>query len=196
MQSEFTGVRKLILSGQVAGSTTRRVTTLIGDVVSTDGISSPFDSTELKQEGQATTSSVPIGVEAKQGTINLLPYSMNDMKMINPDGYDEVTDSWALFAQSCSMSDLTIAFEKACVNADGTHGINYLWRHAILSPAFNLAAAINKQLALAVPFYPQFTPGSEYGYTDAKSTLPTAVQFYKGLYDGTTDKITYDKKGA
>lgn len=193
--NKYDGMRKLTISSKQADGT-RKVAIMLGNKVGADGIDLDISPIEQSVESYQSTHSVPVGVELKPATIHLIPYDIEDKGAILPVGYDEATNTWNAVMEGCNLSDVTIAFEKVCKNSDGSNGVNYLFRHAQLSVASKISVkrATTTQLDLAVYLMP--VPGSEYGLTGDLSSLTMAWQEYYGTYDGTTDKVTYDKAAA
>ena len=194
--NKYSGLRQVTISIKTAGSTTRTVGVLIGNQVGADGLNLSADTIEQTQESFAGTERTPVGVELKASTLSLIPYSIEDKGKMLAIGYDATSNTWNFFEEACDLGDATIAFERVCPNADGTHGVNFLLRHAEISIAHTVGVTRDKQTVLQLSIYPHFTPASGYGITGATATQNMAWQEYYGTYDGTTDAVTYDKKAA
>ena len=192
--NKYSGLRQLTISLKTAGSTTRNVSILVGNQIGADGLNLQSDTVEQQQESFAGTERTPVGVELKASTVNLLPYSIEDKGKMLAVGYDAATNTWNMFEGGCDLSDATIAFERVCPNSDGTHGVNYILRHAEISIAHSVALTRDKQTILQVSIYPHFTSSADYGLTGTNATQQQAWQEYYGVYDGTKDTITYDTK--
>ena len=191
--NKYSGLRQVTISTKTAGATTRQVGVLIGNQVGADGLSLSADTIEQTQESFAGTERTPVGVELKASTLSLIPYSIEDKGKMLAIGYDAASNTWNFFEEACNLGDATIAFERVCPNSDGTHGVNFLLRHAEISIAHAVSVTRDKQTVLQLSIYPHFTPASEYGITGANATLNQAWQEYYGTYNGTTDAVTYDK---
>ena len=194
--NKYSGLRQVTISIKTAGSTTRTVGVLIGNQVGADGLNLSADTIEQTQESFAGTERTPVGVELKASTLSLIPYSIEDKGKMLPMGYDAATNTWNFFEEACNLGDATIAFERVCPNSDGTHGVNYLLRHAEISIAHTVGITRDKQTVLQLSIYPHFTPSSGYGITGANATLNESWQEYYGVYNGTTDAVTYDKPAS
>ena len=194
--NKYSGLRQVTISIKTAGSTTRTVGVLIGNQVGADGLNLSADTIEQTQESFAGTERTPVGVELKASTLSLIPYSIEDKGKMLPMGYDAATNTWNFFEEACNLGDATIAFERVCPNSDGTHGVNYLLRHAEISIAHTVGITRDKQAVLQLSIYPHFTSASGYGITGANATLNQSWQEYYGTYNGTTDAVTYDKPAA
>ena len=191
--NKYSGLRQVTISIKPAGATTRQVGVLIGNQVGSDGLNLSADTIEQTQESFAGTERTPVGVELKASTLSLIPYSIEDKGKILSIGYDAASNTWNFFEEACNLGDATIAFERVCPNSDGTHGVNFLLRHAEISIAHTANITRDKQTVLQLSIYPHFTPASNYGITGANATLNMAWQEYYGTYNGTTDAVTYDK---
>ena len=191
--NKYSGLRQVTISVKTAGASTRTVGVLIGNQVGPDGLNLAADTIEQTQESFAGTERTPVGVELKASTLSLIPYSIEDKGKILPIGYDATSNTWNFFEEACNLGDATIAFERVCPNSDGTHGVNFLLRHAEISIAHTVSVTRDKQTVLQLSIYPHFTAASGYGITGANATLNQAWQEYYGKYDGTTDTVTYDK---
>ena len=191
--NKYSGLRQVTISIKPAGATTRQVSVLIGNQIGSDGLNLPSDAIEQTQESFAGTERTPVGTELKTGTLSLIPYSIEDKGKMLPMGYDAATNTWNFFDGACNLGDATIAFERVCPNSDGTHGVNILLRHAEISIAHTLDITRDKQPVLQLSIYPHSTPSSGYGLTGANATLNQSRQEYYGVYNGTTDTVTYDK---
>ena len=194
--NKYSGLRQVTISIQTAGATTRTVGVLIGNQVGADGLNLSADTIEQTQESFAGTERTPVGVELKASTLSLIPYSIEDKGKMLPMGYDAATNTWNFFEGACNLGDATIAFERVCPNSDGTHGVNFLLRHAEISIAHSVSITRDKQTVLQISIYPHFTASSGYGITGANATLNESWQEYYGVYNGTTDTVTYDKPTA
>ena len=194
--NKYSGLRQVTISIKTAGSTTRQVSVLIGNQIGSDGLNLPADAIEQAQESFAGTELTPVGVELKASTLSLIPYSIEDKGKMLAAGYDAASNTWNFFQGACNLGDATIAFERVCPNADGTHGVNVLLRHAEISIAHTLDITRDKQPVLQLSIYPHFTASSGYGITGANATLNQAWQEYYGVYNGTTDAVTYDKPAS
>ena len=194
--NKYSGLRQVTISIKTAGATTRTVGVLIGNQVGADGLNLAADTIEQTQESFAGTERTPVGVELKDSTLSLIPYSIEDKGKILAIGYDATSNTWNFFEEACNLGDATIAFERVCPNSDGTHGVNFLLRHAEISIAHTVAVTRDKQTILQLSIYPHFTPASNYGITGANATLNMAWQEYYGTYNGTTDAVTYDKPAS
>lgn len=194
--NKYSGLRQVTISIQTAGSTTRQVGVLIGNQVGADGLNLSADTIEQAQESFAGTERTPVGVELKASTLSLVPYSIEDKGKMLPMGYDAATNTWNFFEEACNLGDATIAFERVCPNSDGTHGVNFLLRHAEISIAHTVGITRDKQNVLQLSIYPHFTASSGYGITGANATLNESWQEYYGVYNGTTDAVTYDKPSS
>ena len=194
--NKYSGLRQVTISIKPAGATTRQVGVLIGNQVGSDGLNLSADTIEQAQENFAGTERTPVGVELKASTLSLIPYSIEDKGKILAIGYDATSNTWNFFEEACNLGDATIAFERVCPNADGTHGVNFLLRHAEISIAHTANITRDKQTVLQLSIYPHFTPASNYGITGANATLNMAWQEYYGTYNGTTDAVTYDKPAS
>lgn len=194
--NKYSGLRQVTISIQTAGSTTRQVGVLIGNQVGADGLNLSADTIEQTQESFAGTERTPVGVELKASTLSLVPYSIEDKGKMLPMGYDAATNTWNFFEEACNLGDATIAFERVCPNSDGTHGVNFLLRHAEISIAHTVGITRDKQNVLQLSIYPHFTASSGYGITGANATLNESWQEYYGVYNGTTDAVTYDKPSS
>lgn len=194
--NKYSGLRQVTISVKTAGSTTRQVGVLIGNQVGADGLNLSADTIEQTQESYAGTERTPVGVELKASTLSLIPYSIEDKGKMLAAGYDAASNTWNFFEGACNLGDATIAFERVCPNADGTHGVNFLLRHAEISIAHTANITRDKQTVLQLSIYPHFTPASEYGITGANATQNMAWQEYYGVYNGTTDTVTYDKPAS
>ena len=190
--NQFNGLRKATLSWKASGGTTRTSVVIIGNKVGLDGIEMSIDPIEQSEESYTATVTHPVGVEIKAATLNIIPFSVSDIAGVLGDGYDPTTGSWNLFADGCNVSDVTLAFERVCPNPDGTHGANLIFRHVTVSNAINLNLKRATTSTLALKFYPQLALASDYGLTGANSGRMQAMQLYNGIYDPTTDEITYD----
>ena len=191
--NKYSGLRQVTISIKTAGSTNRQVGVLIGNQVGADGLNLSADTIEQTQESFAGTERTPVGVELKASTLSLIPYSIEDKGKMLSVGYDAATNTWNFFEEACNLGDATIAFERVCPNSDGTHGVNFLLRHAEISIAHAVGITRDKQTILQLSIYPHFTASSGYGITGANATLNQSWQEYYGVYDGTTDAVTYDK---
>lgn len=194
--NKYSGLRQVTISIKTAGSTTRQVGVLIGNQVGSDGLNLSADTIEQTQESFAGTERTPVGVELKASTLSLIPYSIEDKGKMLPMGYDAATNTWNFFEGACNLGDATIAFERVCPNSDGTHGVNFLLRHAEISIAHTVGITRDKQTVLQLSIYPHFTASSGYGITGANATLNQSWQEYYGVYNGTTDTVTYDKPAS
>lgn len=189
--NKYDGMRKMTISSKQSDGT-RKVAILLGNKVGADGLDLDVNPIEQSIESYQSTHSVPVGVELKPATAHLIPYDIEDKGAILPVGYDAKTNTWNAVMEGCNLSDVTVTFEKVCKNSDGTNGVNYIFRHAQLSVASKMSVkrATTTQLDLAIYLTP--VPGSEYGLDGDLSSLMMAWQEYYGIYDGTTDKVTYD----
>ena len=194
--NKYSGLRQVTISIKPAGDTTRQVGVLIGNQVGSDGLNLSADTIEQTQESFAGTERTPVGVELKASTLSLIPYSIEDKGKMLPMGYDAASNTWNFFEDACTLGDATVAFERVCPNSDGTHGVNFLLRHAEISIAHTVGVTRDKQTVLQLSIYPHFTPASNYGITGANATLNMAWQEYYGVYNGTTDAVTYDKPAS
>ena len=194
--NKYSGLRQVTISIKTAGNTNRTVGVLIGNQVGSDGLNLSADAIEQTQESFAGTERTPVGVELKASTLSLIPYSIEDKGKMLAIGYDATSNTWNFFEEACNLGDATVSFERVCPNSDGTHGVNFLLRHAEISIAHTVAVTRDKQTVLQLSIYPHFTPASEYGITGANATQNMAWQEYYGTYDGTTDAVTYDKPVA
>ena len=194
--NKYSGLRQVTISIKPAGATTRQVGVLIGNQVGSDGLNLSADTIEQTQESFAGTERTPVGVELKASTLSLIPYSIEDKGKMLAIGYDTTSNTWNFFEEACNLGDATIAFERVCPNSDGSHGVNFLLRHAEISIAHTVGVTRDKQTVLQLSIYPHFTPASNYGITGANATLNMAWQEYYGTYNGTTDAVTYDKPAS
>ena len=194
--NKYSGLRQVTISIKPAGATTRQVGVLIGNQVGSDGLNLSADAIEQTQESFAGTERTPVGVELKASTLSLIPYSIEDKGKMLSIGYDTTSNTWNFFEDACNLGDATVAFERVCPNSDGTHGVNFLLRHAEISIAHTVGVTRDKQTVLQLSIYPHFTPASNYGITGANATLNMAWQEYYGTYNGTTDAVTYDKPAS
>ena len=194
--NKYSGLRQVTISIKPSGATTRQVGVLIGNQVGADGLSLSADAIEQTQESYAGTERTPVGVELKASTLSLIPYSIEDKGKMLAIGYDATSNTWNFFEEACDLGDATIAFERVCPNSDGTHGVNFLLRHAEISIAHTVGVTRDKQTVLQLSIYPHFTPASEYKITGANATKNMAWQEYYGVYNGTTDAVTYDTKAS
>ena len=133
--NKYSGLRQVTISIKTAGNTNRTVGVLIGNQVGADGLNLSADAIEQTQESFAGTERTPVGVELKASTLSLIPYSIEDKGKMLPLGYDAASNTWNFFGGACNLVGATIAFERVCPNADGTHGVNFLLRHAEISIA-------------------------------------------------------------
>lgn len=193
--NKYDGMRKLTISSRQSDGT-RIVATLLGNKVGSDGLELDASAIEQSVEAFESTYSKPVGVEIKPGTAHLIPYDIEDMGKILPIGYDQSSNTWSMVMEACALDDVTLAFEKVCPNSDGSHGVNYIFRHAAISIASKATIKRAATTVLDLSFYPTPVPGSEYGLTGDLSSKMVAWQQYYGTYDGTTDKVTFDTKPA
>lgn len=190
--SKYSGLRQLTISLKI-DEKTRNVSVLTGNQIGPDGLNLQADPIEQAQESFAGTERTPVATELKKGTITLVPYSIEDKGKMLAVGYDKTTNTWNMFENGCSLSDATVAFERVCPNSDGTHGVNYILRHAEISIAHSVAITRDKQTTLQISIYPHFTTSADYGLSGPNATLNESWQEYYGVYDGAKDTITYDK---
>lgn len=191
--NKYSGLRQVTISIANPGSKTRTVSVLLGNQVGPDGLNLATDPIEQAQESFAGTERTPVAVEVKTSTLHLIPYSLEDKGKMLPVGYDADSNTWNFYEDACIPDDATIAFERVCPNADGTHGVNYLLRHAEISIAHGVSVTRDKQTVLQLSIYPHSSPASGYGIKGANATLNEVWQEYYGKYDGVTDTVTYDK---
>ena len=191
--NKYFGLRQVTIYSKTIGSTSGQSVTILGNQIGADGLHLSADAIEQTQESYASTERTPVGIELKASTLSLIPYSIEDKNNMLPMGYDQTTNTWNFFEQSCNLLDTTIAFERVCPNSDGTHGVNFLLRHAEISIAHSVDVTRDKQTVLQLSIYPHFTPGSNYGLTGVHANVNMAWQEYYGTYDGSKDTVTYDK---
>ena len=195
--NKYSGLRQVTISAMQFGEKERQVSILVGNNVGSDGLNLAADAIEQTQESFAGTERTPVGVELKASTLSLVPYSIEDKGKMLSMGYDAASNTWNFFEEACNLWDVTIAFERVCPNPwDGTHGVNFLLRHAEISIAHTVGVTRDKQTVLQLSIYPHFTPAYNYGITGANSTKNMAWQEYYGTYNGTTDTVTYDKPAS
>lgn len=186
MANDFTGMRKVTIKNNVTGGT--GTFTVFGpEKIGADGLVLPLEVNELTTSTFAGDTTSPNGTNIGTATLSLVPVSIDDLKNVWPTGYDTTTNSWGVPIGGCESSDCTLAFEKVC----DTKG-NIILRHCAIAAAFELALSRDDAMAIEVNVYPALAPGSEYGLTGDLADAMFPYRVYNGVYDPSTDTVTYD----
>lgn len=186
--SEFTGMRKVTIKDTATGGTGTFVV-MNPEKIGSDGFTIALETNEITTSSFAGDTVTPNGVNTSAATLSLIPKSIDDLASIWPNGYDSTTGSWQPPIGGCTLNDVTLAFEKVC----DTKG-NVILRHAHIALAFELALSRDDTFMAEVMVYPTLSLGSEYGLddTDGLDTEMLPYQIYNGVYDPSTDEITFD----
>lgn len=184
--SEFTGMRKVTIKDTVTGGEGTFVV-LTADKIGSDGITIPLETNEITESSFAGDITSPNGTNVGAATLSLIPKSIDDLAGIWPHGYDATTGSWQPPIGECILDDVTIAFEKVC----DTVG-NIILRHAQIALSFELSITRDDTFTAEVMVYPTLSLGSEYGLDGDFATKMIPYQIFNGVYDPSTDEVTFD----
>lgn len=186
--SEFTGMRKVTIRDTSTGNT-GTFSVLTADKIGSDGITIPLETNEITTSSFAGDITEPNGTNVGSATLSLIPTSIDDLAAIWPQGYDATTGSWQAPIGECILDDVTLTFEKVC----DTVG-NIILRHAQIALSFELAISRDDTFTAEVMVYPTLSAGSEYGLddTDGFDVKMIPYQIYNGVYDPSTDEVTFD----
>jgi hypothetical protein len=188
--SQFTGMRKLVIRDNTKGAQAT-FATLTADKIGSDGITVPLETNELTESSFAGDMTVDNGTNIGTATFSALPKTIEDLKTIWPDGWDETTGSWAPPIGGCTIKDATIAWEKVCDTK-----ANLILKHCSIGLGFELTMTRDDAFTMTVNVYPSLSSGTEYGLTGDNATKMFPYMLYDGTYDPTTDTITFDKTAA
>lgn len=186
MANDFTGMRKVTIRDNTTGGT-GTFAVMTPDKIGADGLSSTLETNELTTSSYAGDITSPNGTNIAASTLTLLPTSIKDFKAIWPTGYDEATGTWQPPIGGCTSADATVAWEKVC----DTKG-NQILRHCQIALSGEFAFSRDDAMAIEVSIYPVLSEGSEYGLSGDKANQMFPWQFYDGVYDPATDKVTFD----
>lgn len=184
--SEFTGMRKVTIRDTATGNTGTFVT-LSPDKIGSDGLTIPLEVNETTTSSFAGDTVEPNGINLSAATLSLIPKSKDDLIAIWPQGYDETTGAWQPPVGGCTITDVTIAFEKVCDTK-----ANVILRHAQVALAFELALTRDDTFTPEVMIYPTLSLGSEYGLAGDWADQMIPYQIFDGTYDPSTDEVTFD----
>lgn len=190
-KSDFTGMRKVTIRQARVGATPAVFASLTPDKIGADGIMIPMETNELTESTFAGDVLSDNGTNIGAGELTLMPKSIEDLKAVYPNGYDATTGSWAPPIGGCTLSDVTLAWEKVC----DTKG-NLLLKHCSIGLGFEYTNARDDGFAMTVTVYPSLSPGSEYGLTGALADETVPYMLYNGVYDPATDRVTFDTAAA
>ena len=71
---------------------------------------------------------------------------------------------------------------------------NVILRHAQIALSFELSLARDDTFTPEVMIYPTLSEGSEYGLAGDLADAMIPYQIYDGVYDPTTDEVTFDEE--
>ena len=188
--SEFTGMRKVTIKDTATGGSGTWVV-MNPDKIGSDGFTIALETNEVTTSAYSGDTVAPNGVNTSSASLTLIPKSIEDLAAIWPVGYDTTAGSWQPPVGGCTVSDVTLVYEKVCDTK-----ANVILRHAQIALAFELALSRDVTFMVEVMVYPQLSLGSEYGLAGDNASEMFPYQIYDGVYDPSTDTIDFDDVSA
>jgi hypothetical protein len=188
--SDFTGMRKVTIKDTTTGGT-GTFAVIQPENIGSDGFTVALENNEQTSSSYAGDTMSVTATNVSASTIALQPKTIEDLKNVWPDGYDETTGTWQPIIGGCILNDVTFVWEKVC----DTKG-NVILRHAQIGLGAEFAFTRDDSLGIEVSVYPQPSAGSEYGLAGDFADVQIPFQFFDGVYDSSTDTVDFDSVGS